>query len=518
MEAPARRVDVMDASAEHREWDRLLAAVRNGDVALVKSLLDEGTPVDPPPGQAGPLHHAASTGSVCIVQHLLSAGANPDARASGGTPLHCAVLSGSPECVCALIDAGADIDAVNADGMTPIMQAATAPHEDALLLLLDRGATLSLAFLPGTSMNLLHVCVDQELVRACTAVLEHPGGMHLARSTAMKPIHCALLNSIEHATGAGPCSALGRSHSTSAFCAPPALSLLDPSALSPPPADPAPASPALDMVHLLWPHSGLPPSATLESLYLEAQQLLQPAEIPLSPATSLATPTSSQLVRDAASPGQQLTLAEHAATPSTYSRSCSSDHTARRFCFTPTANLDCTPSDCSPLSRFVFARDDEQPGSPLPGLLYSPAASPRPAALHTCAAADSSRVLARNSTPGRPHSGASQPQSPAMRRNLRVRTHKRPSVSPGPQLSRLALDAPASLKLCSGCMEQDSGRASHAPLLDLMPAAVAAAVAGQLHTGPGLQGHALGANESGGGGGEAATAEEACLARFGSAF
>ena len=85
-------------------------AAQNGNLNQVKSLLNQGVPVNSRNAHGWtPLHFAASSGRVNVVQELLRRGAhvNPRTR-SGMTPLYLAAFWNTPHVVHALIRAGAN--------------------------------------------------------------------------------------------------------------------------------------------------------------------------------------------------------------------------------------------------------------------------------------------------------------------------------------------------------------------------------------------------------------------------
>ena len=158
---------------------RLIEAVRRGDVKAVDSLLTQGADVNTRQGdgatalhwaahqddralverllRAGadvgaandlgvtPLLLACTNGSAPIVETLLAAGADPNATAQGReTPLMVASWTGNAEVVKRLVAAGADVNAKEASRQqTALMWAASERHVEIVRLLTGSGADLS---------------------------------------------------------------------------------------------------------------------------------------------------------------------------------------------------------------------------------------------------------------------------------------------------------------------------------------------------------------------------------------
>ena len=120
----------------------LVDAVRAGDAARVRALVEAGTDVNQAEADGStPLHWAAYAGDVETARLLLEAGAVANAgNRYGVRPLSLACTAGSPGVVAALLDAGANPNSTLTEGETALMTAARAGDVDAVELLLDAGA------------------------------------------------------------------------------------------------------------------------------------------------------------------------------------------------------------------------------------------------------------------------------------------------------------------------------------------------------------------------------------------
>ncbi len=104
------------------EEERLLEAVRAGDLALVTRYLDKGLSVDTAvPNGMRLLDFAAKSGRVEMARLLISRGAVVTrADKNGRTALHWASGEGQAQMVAFLLGQGAAIDAMDYEGMTPL--------------------------------------------------------------------------------------------------------------------------------------------------------------------------------------------------------------------------------------------------------------------------------------------------------------------------------------------------------------------------------------------------------------
>jgi len=136
-----------DASAQTKLMACLHLAVQQGDIALIRSLIESGGDVGAR-NEDGctPLHTAALHGQTGAARILISEGADVNAEDSGGfTALHRAARRGRVETAKLLIEAGANLNACRNEGWTPLCTASLSDREGMVRLLLAHGAQV----LPG---------------------------------------------------------------------------------------------------------------------------------------------------------------------------------------------------------------------------------------------------------------------------------------------------------------------------------------------------------------------------------
>ena len=126
-------------------FDDLRAAIKSGDLALAKSLVERGAPFldDRFPGSDAALHLAVKAGWANMVGMLVESGADLAAQGEFGyPPLHLACREGHLECVQALLR-HLDVDVLDGSGRTPLQEAVQGGHPDVVSLLLARGADVN---------------------------------------------------------------------------------------------------------------------------------------------------------------------------------------------------------------------------------------------------------------------------------------------------------------------------------------------------------------------------------------
>ena len=120
----------------------LIDAVKTGDAAAVRTLLDRGADVDAAePDGTTALHWAAHNEDLEVAARLVEAGAEVDATTRYGVaPLALAATNGSPETLRMLLEAGADPNRASGEGETPLMTVARTGVVAAVAVLLEHGA------------------------------------------------------------------------------------------------------------------------------------------------------------------------------------------------------------------------------------------------------------------------------------------------------------------------------------------------------------------------------------------
>ena len=144
-------MDTSNEGATASASEGLFWEARHGRADGVTRLVGEGACVDwahPVDGRT-PLCAAASFDHLAAVIALLEAGAGVDVREheSGQTPLVLAVIENATRCVDRLIAAGADVNALDLDGLSPLMHAVIAGSKTVAASLLKAGARIE----PGPS-------------------------------------------------------------------------------------------------------------------------------------------------------------------------------------------------------------------------------------------------------------------------------------------------------------------------------------------------------------------------------
>ncbi len=155
----------------------LIEAVRQGDAAAVRALLDD--PVDVNAREAGgatALHWAVRADRLDLAELLITAGGDVTAaNAFDVTPLSLAAVNGSAEMLAALLAAGADPNVAMAGSEAAILTAARTGRTDAVRMLVSHGADVNAAQAAGQTALMWaaaegHVETMQALIEAGASV------------------------------------------------------------------------------------------------------------------------------------------------------------------------------------------------------------------------------------------------------------------------------------------------------------------------------------------------------------
>jgi ankyrin repeat protein/beta-lactamase regulating signal transducer with metallopeptidase domain len=163
----------------------VLAAVRAGDVAALRQVLEAGAD----PDETGAMAMALEAGNPVVVRVLLEAGAELNVRDDQGmTPLHRTVTGSDAETLQLLLEHGADVDARNPSGVTPLLAAVSAGAEAAVEVLLAAGAD------PNAADNTGRVPLEAAVAvgpggRRIRGALQASGGRH----TIFSALRCGAL-------------------------------------------------------------------------------------------------------------------------------------------------------------------------------------------------------------------------------------------------------------------------------------------------------------------------------------
>ena len=124
----------------------LIGAVKSGDAAAVRALLQQKVDVNAAEADgATALHWASYRDDVAAADALLRAGAHVNATNDlGATALWMASMNGSAAMVRRLLDAGANPNAALPSGETPVMVASRSGHANVVQLLVDKKADVNL--------------------------------------------------------------------------------------------------------------------------------------------------------------------------------------------------------------------------------------------------------------------------------------------------------------------------------------------------------------------------------------
>jgi len=142
-------------------------AVIGEHLDVVKLLIEKGADVNIPSMMGSPFHRAVFGGNMEMIRLLLGAGADIDAvmASSGWTPMHIAALSGWYEAAKILAENGCDLNIVDKRGATPLYYSVLTGNREAAkvaVLLLNSGAEFNKTMPDGSTPLLTAVKKGKE--------------------------------------------------------------------------------------------------------------------------------------------------------------------------------------------------------------------------------------------------------------------------------------------------------------------------------------------------------------------
>jgi ankyrin repeat protein len=185
--------------ADDKGYTPLINATVAENAQIMSKLLDFGALVNARNQDlAAAIHFAAGDGSVVRTKLLVDAGADVNlASRTGGNCLHWAAGKGRAEVLKYLLSLSPgklDINATSAGCPTAVVMAAVASCDAGVQILVEAGADTGLV-LTG-NLTLLHVCAENDLRAAVTAILRTPSGLKCAlleTDDGNKPVHLAAM-------------------------------------------------------------------------------------------------------------------------------------------------------------------------------------------------------------------------------------------------------------------------------------------------------------------------------------
>ncbi|XP_013377901.1 PREDICTED: ankyrin repeat domain-containing protein 27 isoform X2 [Chinchilla lanigera] len=143
---------------------------------------------------SSPLHVAALHGRVDLIPLLLKHGADPSARNTNqAVPLHLACQKGHFQVVKYLLDSNTKPNKKDLSGNTPLIYACSGGHHEVAALLLQHGASINASNNKGNTA--LHEAVIEKHVFVVELLLLHGASVHVLNKRQRTAIDCAEQNS-----------------------------------------------------------------------------------------------------------------------------------------------------------------------------------------------------------------------------------------------------------------------------------------------------------------------------------
>ncbi|MFB0552620.1 MAG: ankyrin repeat domain-containing protein [Phycisphaerae bacterium] len=173
-------------------------AARAGDLAKVKSFIEEGTDVNArDKGGETPLFSAVLADNSDVAKFLITKGADVNAKDGGGvTPLNFVIRSrGKKDMVELLISKGADVNAKNERGVTPLHSAIVRGQKDVAELLIVKGANLNAEITGGPAVGWtpLHFAAGSGQAEIAVLLISKGADINARENNNQTPLHVACL-------------------------------------------------------------------------------------------------------------------------------------------------------------------------------------------------------------------------------------------------------------------------------------------------------------------------------------
>ncbi|XP_051918207.1 ankyrin repeat domain-containing protein 27 [Hippocampus zosterae] len=193
--SPDRELPPESAPARHRQVEKLLRAVADGDIQMVRYLLEWTDEDEADASAEASLCHPLCQCTTCAPAHKARAvpcGAlsAKSANADGVTPLHVACTYGRAELTSLLVRHGADVDARTDRKATPLHLASQNNHPQVVKFLLECNAKLNKKDRYGNTA-LIHACLHGNLDTAATLV-QSEALVNVRNRQGNTALHCAV--------------------------------------------------------------------------------------------------------------------------------------------------------------------------------------------------------------------------------------------------------------------------------------------------------------------------------------
>jgi ankyrin repeat protein len=189
----ARGADAKARTASGRDALTIAAAYRDSTGAL-QALLDAGVEARAPQGmrlRASPLVLASMTGDFANVKVLLAAGADPSAAAGSNTPLTAALTFGYADVARALIAGGASTHITESTGINLLHWAAITNRSGVVPLLVEDGVALNAVDENGFTPLMFAATIDFGDTRVLQALLRAGANPDIRNSEGRTPLEQA---------------------------------------------------------------------------------------------------------------------------------------------------------------------------------------------------------------------------------------------------------------------------------------------------------------------------------------